>query len=150
MKHSVSISMLLSIALTSANWVTSGYGNATTPVANEVSNNTCAAVGRLVSVQGKVRLQRQGRSDYHPISVGAVLCVGDLLWPTKGATVVVHCTDPDANFWTVPSGRLSSAVSGCPSPDEPIHTITGPIVPTRNPVARHIPYIALRGHSKTL
>lgn len=141
MKNCVSTSILLSLMLTSGDWVTVSQGKSTTMLATEVSNDTCFRVGRLISVQGKVQLKRKWLPDYHSTAVGAVLCLGDLVRPAKGARVMVQCAEPNQNPWTVPDGVPSSAAIGCRPPEEPIHTITGPITPTRDPLADRIPYI---------
>lgn len=141
MKRSVSIPILLSLILTATDWVTASYGAPTATLAVEASSDTCKPVGRLISVQGKVQLKRKSLPNYHPTAVGAVLCLGDLLQPAKGARVMVQCAEPNQNPWTVPDGVPSGAAIGCRPPNEPIHTITGPITPTRDPLASRIPYI---------
>lgn len=142
MKRPLSLSILLSLMLTATEWAIASNWKSSATLATEASTNTCVPVGRLISVQGEVQLKRQERSDYHSTAIGAVLCLGDLLRPAKGARVVVHCADPaDQNPWTVPDGVSSGAAIGCREPDEPIHTITGPITPTRDPLASGIPYI---------
>ena len=134
MKRSVSISLVLSLMLTATDWLTA-------TLAREVSNDTCSPVGRLINVQGKVELKRKWWLEYQPTTVGAVLCLGDLLRPAKEAKVIVQCADLNQNPWNVPAGVPSGAAMGCRPPEEPIHTITGPITPTRDPLARRIPYI---------
>lgn len=124
--------------------LTCGYNHVPKTTASEigsVASNSCVVVGRFISIQGKVQLKRQEWSDYHPVTVGTVLCVGDSLRSPKDVRAVVHCVAPDQDFWTVPDGMVSSAVNGCRPPKEPIHTITGPLIPTRDPLARNIPYI---------
>lgn len=140
MKRSVSSSIFLSLILASANWAIASNGKSTAMVAVTPSTDTCVRVGRLISVEGKVQIKRQIWSEYHPTAVGAVLCFGDLLQPAKGAKVIVQCADPN-QMWTVPQGMVSGATIGCSPPDEPIHTITGPITPTRSLFIRSIPYI---------
>lgn len=88
-----------------------------------------------------MQIKRKDWSNYHPTFVGAELCLGELLQPALKAKVIVQCTDPEQNLWTVPDGVPSGAAIGCRPPDKPIHTITGPITPTRNSIARRIPYI---------
>lgn len=141
MKRSVSIAIVLSLMLAATDRVIASHRESTATHAVEASSDTCVPVGRLISVQGEVQLKRKWLPDYHPTAVGAVLCLGDLLEPAKGARVVVQCADPNQNPWTVPSGVPSGAAIGCRPSDEPIHTITGPITPTRDPLAGRIPYI---------
>lgn len=78
-----------------------------------------------------MQLKRQGWLNYYPIDAGAVLCLGDLLQPVLGAKVVVEFTHTNQT-WIVPNGVPSGATMGCDSLDEPLHTITGSITPTRN------------------
>lgn len=141
MKHSVLSSIALGLMLAVADGAIASNWKFTATLAVQASTDTCVTVGRIVSVQGEVQLKRKGWSDYHPTALGAVLCLGDLLQPAKEAQVVVHCADPNQNPWTVPDGVPSGAAIGCRPPDEPIHTITGPITPTRDPLASRIPYI---------
>lgn len=141
MKRSFSISIVLSLMLAATDWAIASNWQPTATLAREASTYTCVSVGRLINVQGEVQLKRQGRPDYHSTAVGGVLCLGDLLRPAKGSRVTVHCADPTQNLWTVPDGVPSGAAIGCREPDEPIHTITGPITPTRDPLAGRIPHI---------
>jgi hypothetical protein len=127
--------------LAATDWAIASNWKPTATLAAKVSTDTCVSVGRLISVQGEVQLKRQKWLDYHPTAVGAVLCLGDLLRPAKGSRVMVHCADPNQNLWTVPDGVPSGAAIGCREPDEPIYTITGPITPTRDPLAGRIPHI---------
>lgn len=114
----------------------------TVMLAAEAQNDTCVLVGRLIRVQGVVQLKRQGWSDYRQTSVGAQLCLGDLL-RSEGATVVVQCADSNRTRWTVPDRVTSGVAKGCPPPAEPIYTPFGPIPPTRSETlaSRGIPYI---------
>ncbi len=141
MKCRVSLSIVLGLMLTATDWGTASNWLSSATLAVEVSTNTCKRVGRIASIQGEVQLKRQGWSDYHSTAVGAVLCLGDLLRPAKGARVIVQCTDPNQNSWTVPDGMPSGVANGCPEPNEPLLRITGPLTPTRDPLARSIPYI---------
>lgn len=127
MKRSMSISIVLSLMLTAIDWVSASHGQSTAKLAVAASTDSCIQVGRIVSVQGEVQLKRKGWSDYHPTAVDALLCLGDLLRPAKGARVVVDCADPNQNSWTVPQGVPSGAAIGCRPRDKPIHTITGPL-----------------------
>lgn len=117
------------------------FPSSTTALAAEASNNTCVHIGRLISIQGEVELKREEWPQYRQTFVGAVLCVGDLLRPSQGATAVVQCADPSQNLWSLNPGVPSRAASGCRPPDTPIKTITNWITPTRDPLANHIPYI---------
>jgi len=142
MKGSASISITLSLLLAIADWVIGCNQNTTVALATEAPTNTCVFVGRISSVQGIVRLKRQGWSDYHQTAVGAELCLGDLLRP-EGATVIVQCADANQTRWTVPDRVTSGVASGCPPPTEPISTPFGPIPPTRGETiaSSRIPYI---------
>lgn len=121
-------------------------GVAATPI-TEISDSTCIHLGRTISIQGEVLLKRRGWQDYHPTAVGAELCQGDLLQPSKGTRAYVQCVDPDQNLWKVPDGASSSIDNGCHPPKKPIHTIPGPITPTRDPFAHNIPYIITPSHT---
>lgn len=138
MKLSLTISIFVGLIL--SDWMTISQ-LPSSALAVEVLDNNCVHVGRIISVRGQVQLRRQDWSDYHPTAVGAELCLGDLLLPAKGAQIVVQCADPSQNLWTVPNGQPSGAARGCRPPKEPIHTITKPIAPTREPLAHRIPYI---------
>lgn len=129
MKRSVPL-IFLSLMLISQEAIAAHWHTAK-PLASP-SSNACLGVGKLISVQGRVQLKRQGWLNYQPIDSGAVLCLGDLLQPAKGAKVVVECAHSNQNYWIVPNGVPSGATMGCHSPDEPIHTITGSITPTRD------------------
>jgi len=137
MKYRISVSTVLSLLLASSDWISISSWH----TAIAASPYACVPVGRLISAEGEVQLKRQEWSGYHPIAVGAVLCLGDLLRPAKGARVTVSCADPNQNLWTVRAGVISGAASGCRPPAQPIHTITGPITPTRNSLDRSIPDI---------
>ncbi|MBD0363728.1 MAG: tetratricopeptide repeat protein [Coleofasciculus sp. C3-bin4] len=110
-------------------------------LAVETKANSCVQVGRLISVRGSVQLKRQAWSDYHPTAIGAVLCLGDLLRPAKGARVIVQCADPNQNPWTVPDGVPSGVANGCREPSKPRYNPSSPIPPTRTETAGRIPYI---------
>lgn len=131
MKRSFSSLIFLSLMLISQEAIATYWQSAAKPVP-ETSSNTCVRVGKLISVKGRVQLKRQGWLNYYPIDSGTVLCFGDLLQPVQGAKVVVECTHNKQNSWILPNGVPSSATIGCDSLDEPLHTITGPITPTRN------------------
>lgn len=103
--------------------------------------NTCVRVGQLISVQGQVEIKRKKWLNYYPVTLGTTLCQGDLIRPIKDAKAVVQCADPDQNLWVVPKFLLSGVNISCRPADEPIFTIDGPITPTRDPLASHIPYI---------
>ncbi len=141
MKRRVSISIVLSLMLTATNWVSTSKKQSTTMLALEAKANSCVQVGRVISVRGSVQLKRQGWSGYNPTAVGAVLCLGDLLQPAKGARVIVQCADPNQNSWTVPCGVTVGAANGCREPREPRYNPSGPIPPTRTETARRIPHI---------
>lgn len=96
------------------------------------TSNTCERVGKLISVEGRVQLKRQGWTNYHPINAGAELCHGDLLQPAQRANVIVLCTNPKQNPWIVPNNVPSGAAQGCSPPARPIYTLTGAITPTRD------------------
>lgn len=130
MKRSVSILIFLSLMLILQAAIATHWQSAAKPVASP-SSNSCVRVGKLISVLGRVQLKRQGWLNYYPIDAGAVLCLGDLLHPVKGAKVVVECTHTNQT-WILPNGVPSSATIGCDSLDQPIHTITRPIIPTRD------------------
>ena len=141
MKCRVSLSIVLGLILTATDWGTASNCQSKVTLAVELSTNTCNPVGRVISVQGAVQLKRQGWSDYHSTNVGAVLCLGDVVRPAKGARVIVQCADPNQNPWTVPDGVPSGVATGCPEPNEPLFRTTGPLTPTRDPLARGIPSI---------
>ncbi|MCC5624280.1 lipopolysaccharide assembly protein LapB [Nostoc sp. CHAB 5715] len=140
MKRSLSISIVLNLLLTTTNWVSASYETSTATQAVEAPTD-CEHVGRIIEIQGYVRLKRKEWRDYHRTFVGTKLCLGDLLQPVSKAKVIVQCTDPEQNLWTVPNGMPSGAANGCPPPYELIYRPTGPIPPTRDPIARRIPYI---------
>ncbi|MBG1262923.1 hypothetical protein, partial [Nostoc commune] len=140
MKYNLSSSIVLSLLLTATDWVSVDYKEFAATQAVEASTD-CVRTGRIISIQGKVQLKRKEWSDYHTTFVGTELCLGDLLQPALKAKVIVQCTDPNQNLWTVPNGMPSGAALGCRPPDKPIYTITGPITPSRDPIARRIPHI---------
>lgn len=98
----------------------------------KTSVSECVRVGALVSMQGKVVLKRKEWLNYRPTDVGTVLCRGDLLQPLKGTKAIVQCAESELSYWVVPDGIPSGAAMGCRSPDKLLHTITGPITPTRD------------------
>lgn len=118
-------------------------GKTTALLARETSSVACIQVGRILKIQGTLQLKRQGWSDYRLAATGTALCLGDLLRSTKGTTAIVQCVDPSQNLWNVPSGTTSGAANGCRSPRKPMPTVTGPITPTRDPLARQIPHIIM-------
>lgn len=140
MKRRVSISILIGLLLTVADWTTTSNRKSST-LAVEPPNNTCLHVGRLISIQGGVKLKRKKWSGYHPTAVGTELCLGDWLQPAYQARVIVQCADPTQDLWTVPTGSASGAASGCTPPSKTTYTFTHPITPSRDPLAQGIPYI---------
>jgi hypothetical protein len=118
-------------------------GHTTTILASEKPTIACTQVGRILKIQGTLQLKRQGWSGYRQVSNGTVLCLGDLLRSAKGTTAIVQCVDPRQNLWNVPGGVTSGAANGCRPPSKPMPTITGPITPTRDPLARQIPHIIM-------
>lgn len=141
MKLRISLLIVFSCIMTASDWVIAITRSHTKALAVDAAPSTCIHLGRLISIQGQVQLKRKYWSDYHPTAVGAELCFGDLLRPVQGTKAIVQCADPHQNFWTVPDGVISGAVEGCRPPKKPIHTITKPINPTREPLARPMPYI---------
>lgn len=139
MKHHLTISSIFVGLILLGDWIATSYR--LSALAVEPPDN-CVHVGRIISVQGQVQLMRKDWSNYHPTSVGTELCRGDLLLSARRATVIVQCADPSQNLWTVPESRPSGAAEGCRPPKEPIHTLTKPIIPSRDTLARHIPYIS--------
>lgn len=131
--RSIFLSLMLSLMLTASDWAIATHWQSTAKPRVETSSNTCVPVGRLISVHGRVQLKRrQTWLNYQPTDAGAVLCLGDLLQPAKRAKAIVQCANPKQNPWIVPNDVPSGAAQGCNSPDRPIYTLTGAIIPTRD------------------
>ena len=130
--RSIFLSLVLSLMLTASDWAIATHWQPTAKLIVETSSNACVPVGRLTSVQGRVQLKRQAWLNYQPTDAGAVLCLGDLLQPAKGAKAIVQCANLKQNPWIVPNEMPSGAAQGCSPPDRPIYTLTGAIVPTRD------------------
>ncbi len=133
MKQSASI-FLVCLMLGSVDGISIGK-----TVAAQTTPNNCVEVGTVASIQGKVKLKREGLSDYEPTSVGTVLCQGDLLLPAPGAIVSVVCNNPDRTSWPVPPGRPSGAANGCAKPQTPRSTSDGDTVPNRHYISDRTP-----------
>lgn len=141
MKRRVSIRRAFILMLTATGWAATSVAAEPSRLTGEAPTNACTHVGRVISIQGEVKLKRQAWADYHPTAIGAELCLGDWLQPAFRARVTVQCVDPTQNLWTVPNGKASGATSGCRQPNSPSSTLTRPITPTRDPLASGIPDI---------
>lgn len=141
MKSRIPITILFGLLLVATDETVVNQRKAIAEPTSKVSANSCVHVGRLVSSQGKVQLKRQTWSGYQPITIGTVLCQGDVLRPAQGTRAIVQCADPDQNLWTVPDGVSAGIESSCHPTNEPKYTISAPIVPTRDPLTNRIPYI---------
>lgn len=130
--RSIFLSLMLSLMLTASDWAIATRWQPTAKPIVETSSNTCVPVGRLISVQGRVQLKHQAWLNYQPTDAGAVLCLGDLLQPVKGAKAIVQCANFKQNPWIVPNDVPSGAAQGCSPPERPIYTLTGAIIPTRD------------------
>ncbi len=130
--RSIFLSLMLSLMLTASDWAIATHWQPTAKPIVETSSNTCVPVGRLISVHGRVQLKRQTWLNYQPTDAGAVLCLGDLLQPAKGAKAIAQCANPKQNPWIVPNDVPSGAAQGCSPPERPIYTLTGAIIPTRD------------------
>ena len=130
--RSIFLSLMLSLMLTASDWAIATHWQSTAKPIVETSSNACVPVGRLISVQGRVQLKRQTWLNYQPTDGGALLCLGDLLQPAKEAKAIVQCANPKQNPWIVPNDVPSGAAQGCSPPEQPIYTLTGAIIPTRD------------------
>jgi hypothetical protein len=112
-------------------------------LAESATANSCVQVGRIARVQGEVLLKREEWPDFHPATVGTILCLGDQLRPAKGSQVRVQCADANQTLWTVRDGMTSGAANGCPKPAEPRNTPFGSTPPSRGETlaSSRIPYI---------
>jgi len=137
-KRPGAISIFLILLFSLIDWSAISGKKILVALAQETSSATCDHVGHLVSVQGVVLLKRREWSGYHKTAVGEPLCRGDRLQLPVGAQAIVECDDPNQNLWTVPSGKISGATSGCLPPNQPVYTLTNPITPTRDPLVRRI------------
>ncbi|MBD2001430.1 tetratricopeptide repeat protein [Leptolyngbya sp. FACHB-541] len=69
------------------------------------ATSALANPARIIELEGRVRLRRDGWSSYHQTSQGTDLYDGDLLWRDRNARAVVLC--PNERRWIVPSGQHS-------------------------------------------
>jgi hypothetical protein len=94
----------------------------------------------LVIAEGKVFLQRESWSDFHPASFGAILYRGDQLRLAPNAEAVVLCEN--LTTWNVPGGSPSGLNNGCPQVQEPVLVSSGGLIAnTRGGTDLSIPYI---------
>jgi hypothetical protein len=70
------------------------------------------AADQIIEVRGSVSIKRRNQSRYQPVSVGAILTLGDLIRPATGARVKVRCNND--SIWAVPAGIESGLGAGCP------------------------------------
>ncbi|HBL10860.1 MAG TPA: hypothetical protein DD379_05545 [Cyanobacteria bacterium UBA11162] len=95
------------------------------------SNTNSSPVGRIMTINGEVLLQRQGQSKPQRPSQYTDLNPGDLLEVKPGATATIFC------YANRQQPRVPEGVSGvnnlCPPNSQPLVTPTGPIGPSRSP-----------------
>ena len=81
-------------------------------IMSAIAASSASAENRIIEVQGSVQVEREGTSHYQPVGVGAILNVGDLILPARGARVTVQCSNN--TIWSVPAGITSGLGAGCP------------------------------------
>jgi len=83
-----------------------------------INNSTYAqqtkreVAGKLIEVEGSVRIKRPSQSQYTLVEKGTTLYYDDLLLTSSSARAVVLCSNNKR--WIVPAGVVSGVANGCP------------------------------------